>query len=196
MLLSFNCVYFYHINHYFTTFLVSVRSNHRGGTSHTILFNRFQTHTKIVALCQRRRFIVRIAASSVHGRYNHIVFELHEEQRHECQDRKQKESQRCKDLVGLPAALCVFVKGGIQNNILVGQDHKDTEEESNREGCRESFEDKGTEDTESQVYQSRPNSGNRKRDGSISGLLQAHHCKNPDRNGPQEFEERASEDRD
>jgi len=117
------------------------------------------------------------ATARVHGRYDDIVLELHQEQGHERQDGKEQKAQSRKELVGRGTALRVFVEGGVQNNVLVGQDHEDTQKESDRKGCGKSFEDKGPKDSECQVYQSRPNGGNGERNGAIFGLLQAHHLK-------------------
>ena len=116
-------------------------------------------------------------ATTIHGSYDDIILELHQKQRHERQNGKEHESQRRKDLVRRGASLLVLVKRGIQDNVLVGQDHEDTQKESNRKGSRKSLEDKGTKDTKPQVYQSSPYSSNDESDGWIFGLLQAHHCK-------------------
>ncbi len=115
--------------------------------------------------------------ATIHRSYDDIVLELHQKQRHERQNGKEHESQRRKDLVRRGASLLVLVKRGIQDNVLVGQDHEDTQEESNRKGSRESFEDKCTKHAERQVYQSSPDRRNEESNGCVFGLLQANHYK-------------------
>ena len=116
-----------------------------------------------------------MAVDGVQRRYHDIVFKMNQEQCHERQDSEEEESKRCEDLIGLGVALRVFVEGGVQNDVLIRENHQNSQKESNRKGRRESFEDKGTEDAQGQVYHSRPDSGNGECDGPISGSLQADH---------------------
>lgn len=113
----------------------------------------------------------------IHGSNNDILFEVEKKEGHKWQDGKEGKAQTGKDMVGSRRALRIDRKGTKHNQVLVGQNDQETQQKSNWETGWESFQNKGSQDTQSQVHQSRPDGSNEQCHRSVI-LLKIYHCSN------------------
>lgn len=104
------------------------------------------------------------------------MLKMDQQQTHEAQYHKQDEAQGGEDLVAPLRPLRVLVKGGEQDDVLVGQHDQDAKEETNRKGRGKPLQDERSQDAQRQMYQTSPDGGNYQSNRTVIGLLQCNHC--------------------
>ena len=82
---------------------------------------------------------------------------MKQEQTKETQNQKERTTHIGKGRIGNGVTKGIGSKGSKQYQILIGQDHQYAQKETNRKGCGEAFEYKGSEYAECQMDNARPN---------------------------------------